>query len=257
MQQGICRECVGPSENSGVLAKVALRVAAYGLIVRDIGLLEIGTGAHQQQPDGVILSCAPVELRGGTGAFAKIEEFLWFRGIEVTTGSEAVDEEIVAQPTGLATRVSIEIEIIDGSSAEIHIPVAAKLGARACSDIENAAEAIAVFGAKPAGHEVDGFENLGADSGRKLRLGIVQEGYAVNKLVQGKFRAANGEEIVVAIAGAGHQIVDEVVGAFHDRVGELFEVLVGESIGAAGFFGIDGEIASANFDTFLQRLFFL
>src|SRR5712671_3136618 len=188
MQQGICRECVGPSENSGVLAKVALRVAAYGLIVRDIGLLEIGTGAHQQQPDGVILSCAPVELSGGTGASAKIEEFLWFRRIEVTTGREAVDEEIVAEPTGLAAIVSIEIEIIDGSTAEIHVPVAAKLGAGARGDIENAAKAIAEFGGKSAGHKVDGFEDLGADSGRKLRLGIVQEGYAVNKLVEGKFR---------------------------------------------------------------------
>src|SRR5258705_12613579 len=65
VQQGIWRECVGPSENSGVLAKVALRVAADRLIVGDIRLLEIGTGAHQQQTHGVILSCAPVELRGG------------------------------------------------------------------------------------------------------------------------------------------------------------------------------------------------
>src|SRR5260221_4911402 len=101
MQQGICRECVGPSENSGVLAKVALRVAAYGLIVRDIGLLEIGTGAHQQQPDGVILSCAPVELSGGTGVFAKIEEFLWLRRIEAAARNESVDEAIVHQPSRL------------------------------------------------------------------------------------------------------------------------------------------------------------
>src|SRR6267154_2392832 len=257
MQQGICRECVGPSENSGVLAKVALRVAAYGLIVRDIGLLEIGTGAHQQQPDGVILSCAPVELSGGTGAFAKIEELLWFGRIEVAARSEAVDEEIVTEPTSLAAIVSIEIEIIDGSTAEIHVPVAAKLGARACGDIENATEAIAVFGAKPAGHEVDGFENLRADSGRKLRLGIVQEGYAVNELVQGKFRAADGVEIVVAIAGAGHQIVDEVVGGFHDWIGEPLGDLVSKRVGTAGLFGIDGEIFGANFHAFLYRLFFL
>src|SRR5712672_1661538 len=257
MQQGIWRECVGPSENSGVLAKVALRVAADRLIVGDIRLLEIGTGAHQQQPDGVILACAPVELSGGTGAFAKIEELLWFGRIEVAARSEAVDEEIVTEPTSLAAIVSIEIEIIDGSTAEIHVPVAAKLGARASGDIENATEAIAVFGAKPAGHKVDRFENLGADSGRKLRLGTVQEGYAVNELVEGKFGAANGEEIVVAIASAGHQIVDEVVGAFHDRVGELFKVLVGERVGAARFFWIDSQVASANFDTFLQRLFFL
>src|SRR6266404_6599118 len=183
MQQGIWRKCVGPSENSGVLAKVALRVAADRLIVGDIRLLEIGTGAHQQQPDGVILSCAPVELRGGTGAFAKIEEFLGLRGIEVAARCEAVDEEIVAEPTGLAAIVSIEIEIIDGSTAEIHVPVAAKLRAGACGDIENSAKAIAEFGGESAGHKVDGFEDLGADSGRELRLGIIQEGYAVNELV--------------------------------------------------------------------------
>src|SRR5258708_6293120 len=257
MQQGIWRKCVGPSENSGVLAKVALRVAADRLIVGDIRLLEIGTGAHEQKPEGVILSCAPVELRGGTGAFAKIEEFLGFRRIEVTARCEAVDEEIVAEPTGLAAIVSIEVEIIDGSTAEIHVPVAAKLGAGARGDIENATEAIAVFGRKSAGHKIDRFENLGANTGRKLRLGIVQEGYAVNELVEGKFRAANGEEIVVAIAGAGHQIVDEIVGGFHDWIGEPLEVLVGERVGAARFFGIDSQIAGANFDTFLQRLFFL
>jgi len=67
--------------------------------------------------------------------------------------------------------------------------------------------------------------------------------------VEGKFGAANAEEIVVAIAGAGTSDCDEsfVVSTMDP---ELFKVLVGERVGTAGFFGIDGEIFGVNFPRF-------
>src|SRR3982074_766976 len=62
VQQGFRRKCVGPSEDGGGWGRVALRVAANCLIIRDIRLLKIGAGTHEQQSNGVIVSCAPVEL---------------------------------------------------------------------------------------------------------------------------------------------------------------------------------------------------
>ncbi len=88
-----------------------------------------------------------------------------------------------------------------------------------------------------------------------MRLSIVQKGDAVDKFVEGEFRAAHSEKIVVAVAGAGHEVVDEVVGTFEDRLGEFFEVLASEGIGAAGLFRIDSQIAGVNFDALLNGLF--
>src|SRR6266849_6685226 len=193
-----------------------LRVAANFLVVGDVGLLEIGARTHEEKLDGVIVTGTPVELRSRARAFSEIEKLFGLRGIEIASGSESIDKEIVAEPASLAAIVGIEVVIVDRGAAEIDVAMPAQLGAGTRGDVEDAAETIAVFRSETAGHEINGFEDLRADAGRKLRLSIVQKGDAVDEFVEGEFRATHSEKIVVAVAGAGHEVVDEVVGTFED-----------------------------------------
>src|SRR5882672_338998 len=192
VKQSLRRKRVQPTENRGVLAKVPLRVTADCLIIGDIGLLKIRAGAHQQKFDRVVVSGAPVELRRGARAFAKIKKLFRLGRIEVAAGSKSIHEEIVAEPAGLPAVVRVEVVILYCRSAKIHVAVSRKFGAGSSGDIEHAAETVAVFGSESSGHQVHRFENLRADAGRELWLSVIQEGDTVDKFVQGKFCSADG-----------------------------------------------------------------
>src|SRR5260370_17958128 len=99
MQQRSRRKRVEPSENRRVLAKMPLRVAADRLVIGYIGLLKIRAGAHQQELNRVIVSGAPVELRGGARAFTKIKELLRLGRIQGAAGREPVPDDRAAQPS--------------------------------------------------------------------------------------------------------------------------------------------------------------
>src|SRR6266851_6678373 len=184
-----------PSENRRVLAKMPLRVAADGLVIGNIGLLKIRAGAHQQELNRVIVSGAPVKLRRGARAFTKIKELLRLGRIQVAAGGEAVHEEVVARSSCLPAVVRVEVVIIYSSAAEIHVPVSGELGAGSRCDVQHAAETVAVFGRKSAGHQVHGFENLRAHAGRKLRLYVIQEGDSIDELVQRELRPSHRQKI--------------------------------------------------------------
>src|SRR5216683_5372922 len=238
-----------PPENRRVLAKMPLRVAADGLVIGYIGLLKIRAGAHQQELNRVIVSAAPVELRGGARAFTKIKELLRLGRIQVAAGGEAVHEEVVAQSSCLPAVVRVEVVIIYSSAAEIHVPVSGELGAGSRGDVQHAAETVAVFGRKSAGHQVHGFENLRAHAGRKLRLCVIQEGDSIDELVQRKLRSADGQKVVVTVAGAGHQVVDQLVGVLQHRFRQPLQVLPREGVRTPGFLRIDGQVVGLNVDT--------
>src|SRR6266404_8754480 len=236
VKQSVRRKRVQPAEYRGVLAEVPLRVAADGLIIGNIGLLKIRARAHQQKFDRVVVSGAPVELRRAARAFAKIKKLFRLGRIEVASGRKSIDEEIVAERAGLPAVVGVEIVVLNCRSSKIHVAVSAKIGAGSRGDVEYAAETVSVFGSESSGHQVHGFENLRADAGRKLRLRVVQKGDTVDKFVQRKFGSAHVQEIVMAVAGAGHQIVDQIVRALDEGFGQPLEILARKRVRAPGFF---------------------
>ncbi len=134
---------MGPTQDGGVLAQMPLRVAANFLVVADIGLLEIGARTQEEKFDGVIVTGTPVELRSRARAFSEIEKLFGLRGIEIASGSESIDKEIVAEPASLAAIVGIEVVIVDRGAAEIDVAMPAQLGAGTRGDVEDAAETIA------------------------------------------------------------------------------------------------------------------
>jgi hypothetical protein len=69
-----------PGQNCGLLPQVAPRIAAGGLIVAAVGLLEIVSAAHQQQLEAVLTACPPVQLDGGPCAPSEIEKFMRLGG---------------------------------------------------------------------------------------------------------------------------------------------------------------------------------
>ena len=115
-----------------------------------------------------------------------------------------------------------------------------KIGTRTRSDVEHAAETITVFRSESARHQINGFENLRAYAGTELGLRVVQERNAVDEFVQRKLSATNSQEIVVAIAGAGHQVIDQIVCGVGQRIGEHIQVLSREGVGAAGLLRVYG-----------------
>ena len=132
-----------------------------------------------------------------------------------------------------------------------------ELGPGSRRDVQHAAEAVAVFGRESTGQQVHGLEDLRAHAGRKLRLRVIQEGYSVDELVQREFGSADGQKIVVAVAGPRHQIVDEVVRALQHRLRQPLEVLPREGVRTPGFLRIDGQVVGLNLDTLPHGLFFL
>ena len=132
-----------------------------------------------------------------------------------------------------------------------------KIGSGACGDIEDAAKAVAIFGCEPAGHQVHRLEDLRADPGGKLRLRVVEKRDAVDELVQREFRATHSQKIVVAVARAGHQVVDQVVGALHQGIRQALEILPRKSVRAAGFLRVDSQIAGRNFHGLANGFLFL
>src|SRR5207249_1239167 len=132
-----------------------------------------------------------------------------------------------------------------------------EIGSGTRGDIEDAAEAIAIFRRESAGHQVHGFENLRANSSGKLRLRVVEKRDAVDELVQREFRATHSQKIVVAVACAGHQVVDQVVGALHQGIRQALEILPRKSVRAAGFLRINSQIAGRNFHGLANGFLFL
>ena len=80
--------------------------------------------------------------------------------------------------------------------------------ARAGRDVEHPAETIAVLGSEASGHQVHGFKDLRAYSRAELGLRVVEERDSVDELVQGELVAPHVNEIVVALAGSGHEVGD-------------------------------------------------
>src|SRR6266849_175342 len=177
-QHGVRRKGVNPIQYRGLLAKMPLRIASRFLILGNIRLLEIGSTAHQQQLEGVACARLPVELRGAARAFAKVIKLFRLGRIQIATRGEPVCEKIVADLAPLPTDVRVEIEVVIGCAAEVHIAMAIHGRAGASGDIEDAAEAVAIFRRKTAGDQIHRFENLWADPGRVLRLHVVEKWHA-------------------------------------------------------------------------------
>ena len=125
---------------------------------------------------------------------------------------ESVHKEIITNAAVLSPVIRIEIVGVDGRSPEVHVSMTSDVRARARNYVKHSSETTPVFRCEAPGHQVDGFENLWADSRTELRLRVVQERYTVDEFVQRKLRAAYGNKIVVAGARARHQVVDQIIG---------------------------------------------
>src|ERR1700693_1852179 len=186
---------------------MTLRVTAHILVVGDVWLLKIGATSHQQEFEAVMIAGAPIELRCGARALAEIVEFLRLGRFEITAGGEAVHEEVVAQFAGLPAVVGIEVIVVHSSAAEVQVAMAGNIRARTRGDVEHTSETITVFRSESAGHQINCLEDLRTYTGTELGLCVIKKGDAIDELVQRKFSAAKSQEIIVAIAGAGHQVI--------------------------------------------------
>src|SRR6266404_2628237 len=109
-QHGVGRECVDPIQYCGLLAQAALRITSGVLVLGNIRLLEIGSTAHQQQPEGIARAGLPVELRRAARAFAKVIKLFWFGRIQIAARCEPICEKIVTDLAPLSTNIGVEIE---------------------------------------------------------------------------------------------------------------------------------------------------
>src|SRR2546421_1586169 len=223
---------------------MTLRIAAHFLIFGNVWLRKIGATAHEQQFEDVMITGAPIKLRRGARAFSKIVKLLWLGRFEITARGEAVHEKVVAQFSCLPAVIGVEIVVIQSGAAEVYVAMSCKVGTGTRSDVEHPAETIAVFRSESAGHQINGLENLRAHAGTELGLRVVQEGNAVDEFVQRKFSATNSQEIVVAIAGAGHQIINQIVSGVCQRSRDQIEILSRGRISGTSRFLIYGERAS-------------
>src|SRR2546430_2076470 len=107
LKQSLWRKRVQPSQDRSVLAQVALSVAADELIIGNIGLLKIGARTHHEQFERVFVPRVPIELRGGSRAFAKVKKLLRLGRIEIAPGSEPFHEKVIAEPARLSAVVGV------------------------------------------------------------------------------------------------------------------------------------------------------
>src|SRR5438045_3701665 len=147
-----------------------------------------------------------------------------------SAGGKSIDEEVVANATVLAAVIGVEIVIFERGAAKVYVSVAAEISARTRGDVEYAPEAVAIFGRESASHQVHSFENLRTCAWTELWLGIVEKRDAVDELMQRELSAANGNKIIVAVAGAWHEVGDEVVRGFSKRLREALKILMSEGI---------------------------
>ena len=219
-----------PGQNRSLLTQVASRIAPDYLVVSDVRLLEIVATAHHQKLESVFRACVPVELRGRARTLTKIVELLRFRWIEKSGRGESIDEEVVANAPVLAAVIGVQVVIFERGAAKVYVSVAAEISARTRGDVEYAPEAVAIFGRESASHQVHSFENLRTCAWTELWLGIVEKRDAVDELMQRELSAANGNKIIVAVAGAWHEVGDEVVRGFSKRLGKTLKILMSEGI---------------------------
>ena len=213
-----------------MLTQVASRIAPDYLVVSDVRLLEIVATAHHQKLESVFRACVPVELRGRARTLTKIVELLRFRWIEKSGRGESIDEEVVANAPVLAAVIGVQVVIFERGAAKVYVSVATQISTRTRGDVEHAAKAVAIFGRESASHQVHSFENLRTCAWTELWLGIVEKRDAVDELMQRELSAANGNKIIVAVAGAWHEVGDEVVRGFSKRLGKTLKILMSEGI---------------------------
>src|SRR5438876_8272320 len=107
LKQSLRRKSVQPSEDRGVLPQVALGVAADKLIIGNIGLLKICARTHHQQLERIFVPRVPIELRGGSRAFAKVKKLLRLGRIEIAPGSETVRKKVISELARLSAVVGV------------------------------------------------------------------------------------------------------------------------------------------------------
>ena len=69
-----------------MLAKSAGRIASRLLVLQNIGLLEVGSAANQQQLQ-VVFAALPVQLHGAAQAPAEIMQLFWLGRIQISAAS--------------------------------------------------------------------------------------------------------------------------------------------------------------------------
>src|SRR5437667_5554154 len=135
---------------------------------------------------------------------------------------EAVDEEVIAQIFYLSAVVGIHVVIVFSSPAKINVAMAAHRGSGASRDIQHTSEAAAIFRSESARHQIYSLKYLWTNARTQLRLGVVEKRNAIDKFMQGELRPANCQEIVMAVACAGHQVRDQTISGFDQRIWEPF-----------------------------------
>src|SRR6266496_876441 len=125
----------------------------------------------------------PIELSRRARAFTEVIQFTRLRRIKEPARSESVHKEVIANALVLSSVIRIEIVGIDGRSPEVHVAMTGDVRARARNYVKHSSETIAIFGREAARHQVDGFENLGADSRAELWLGVVEERDAIDEFM--------------------------------------------------------------------------
>src|SRR5205085_9436058 len=194
-----------PGKDCGLLAKSAGRVASRLLVLQNIGLLEVGSAANQQQLQ-VVFAALPVQLHGAAQAPAEIMQLFWLGRIQISAGCKAIGEKIIANSPGLPAIVGVQVMVIEGCAAIVQQAMAAHGAPRARCDIEYAAKTVAIFGRESAGQQIHRLKNLRADPRTELWLGVIEKRDSIDEFVQRKLIAAHIDKVVVALAGAGHEV---------------------------------------------------
>ena len=84
-----------------------------------------------------------------------------------------------------------------------------------------------------------------------MRLSVLQKRNTVDELMQRELIAAHVDEIVMALAGAGHQVRHQRAGVFRQWIRQALQLLMAEGLRTAGLGRINGLRFRPDLNTFL------
>src|SRR5438132_13453343 len=95
-----------------------------------------------------------IELRRSAQSLAKIVQLFRLRRIQIPSRCKTIGEKVVAQLPRLASKVAVQVMIVQRGAAIVDVTVPIHRSSRARGYVQDSTEAIAVFRCESSGHQV-------------------------------------------------------------------------------------------------------